>query len=368
MKTVFRSVVPLVLAVSVAILMAACGSSSSKSSSTSSAASGSAPTSTAASGGSSGLKPTGSHTIGLLPANLSSEITLRETDNAKATAAALGWKTIVSNPNNVPTTAEADMMNFVNQGVSAIFVIATDATTIEQGLQAAKAKGIPVFSLLVAPEPSTRQLFTANIADPSETIGKLAAEAVVKRYPDTPILQDQLTCNYAGSGFATPFAAEVTALGKKVADTYNMSCANLVGDATTAAKTMLPKYTGPVVYVTLLDFAPPLLESVFEQLHRTNVTVVARYDIAPTLALIRAGKPVLDLATNVNVGMFEAYDRLLAHWVAGKPLDTTNDLTVHGFKIVDKTNVPKTGDVYPFDPALAAQVAAWRKQYELPKS
>jgi Periplasmic binding protein domain len=345
----------------------ACGSSSGGSSSaTSSAAASNSTSSSAANAG--GLPSAGAHTIGILPANLSSEITVREVDNAKATAAALGWKAVVSNPNNVPTAAEADMQSFVNQGVGAIFILATDATTIEQGLQAAKAKGIPVFSLLVAPEPQTRQLFTANIADPSETIAKLAAQAVYKRYPHLPIVQDQLTCNYAGSGFATPFGEEIKALGGKIADVFNMSCTNLVADATNAATTMLRKVSGPVVYVTLLDFAPPLLESAFQQLHRTNVTVVTRYDITPTLNLIRQGVPVLDLATNLNVGMFEVFDRLLSHWAGHQPLATTNDLTVHGFKLIDKSNVPASGEVYPFAPALAKQVALWRKHYTLPQS
>lgn len=355
--TRFRGTIALIATIACAVAMTGCGGDDSNNSASSSSTS---------SSDTSGKPATGSRTIGILPANLSSDITRRAVDEASQSAKALGWKTVVTDPNNDPAKSQQAMQNFVNQGVDAIFVMATAAPGISRGLAAAKAKGIPVFSMLVAPEPSTRKFFTANIADDTEKIAQLTAQEIMKNGDNkNPIVQDDLTCNYAGHGFAGPFADEIKRLGGTIADRFDVQCTSLVPGVSQAAQTMLQHNQGPLTYVTLFDFAPPLLEGVFQKQNRDDITVYTRYDIPPSMALVRAGKQYKVIATDLSGGIFEAYNRLLSHWVDKKPLKTTDDLSIRGFKIIDKTNVPKSGDVYPFQPKLDTQVAEWSSQYSL---
>jgi ribose transport system substrate-binding protein len=92
----------------------------------------------------------------------------------------LGFNVIPCDGAGDPTKMESCMTSLVNQGVKAIVSLGTDPSLIAQGLQAAKAKNIPVisFSGAVAPSPLWYRVYYNDDRKAGQVLGNYVVTQV----------------------------------------------------------------------------------------------------------------------------------------------------------------------------------------------
>lgn len=370
MRSFKKSLACVVLAAA-AVGIGACGSSSSSSSSTSAAASSGSTSSASTAASSSGTTDPGTHTIGVIPSTSTSENLAVWIAQLKAAAAPLGWKVIVCSGNGNVTTMENCAESLTTQKVSAIVTMALGGPEITKGFAQAKAAGIPVIAEGTTVNPGYGKYYTGGVyADDIVKLGAATADYIAANLKQ-PIVGEEITQNYGGQGYINGLVAGLKTHGLKFQDLRDTDLANIVNSMTSNSAAIIQKNTGKVTFIDFSDFAPSLFEPVFQRAGRSSdVTLITRYDDPTTVKLMKAGGNILVQTTKDWQHIFDMLNALLNHFTKNAPFPPNSQtVTEPGAGVFSIKQFPAGADrVYPFAPALAAQVADWGKTYKLQPS
>lgn len=359
----------LALAASTAVL-AACGSDDTSSSS-SSAASTTAAAASTTSASPSGLKDPGSRTIGVVRSSGTSENLAVWIAQLKAAAQPFGWKIDDCDGNGNPSTMESCAQAFVTRKVDAIVTMALGGLEIPNGLKQAKAAGIPVIAEGTSVNPGYDKVYDAVFADDIVKMGQVTGDYVAQHLKGQPIVGLSITQNYGGQGYVNGVKAGLARNGLKYDDLRDTNLADIVNSMKSNARAIVQKNSGKITFIGFNDIDPTLFESDFQKLGRDkDVTLITRYDDPSTVKIMRSGANVLISNSKDWQHIFDMLTALADHWVGGKPLPapatTTNTPGAGVFSIKD---FPSGSDrMFPFDPALKAQIGVWSKTYQLKPS
>jgi len=356
---------PVVVIVAFAsVAIAACGSGGS-SSSTSSSGSSTPAAST------SGAKDPGSRTIGVIPSTSSSENLAVWIAQLKAAAEPFGWKIDVCNGNGNPATMESCGQGFVTKKADAIVTMALGGPEIPNTFKQAKAANIPVIAEGTSVNPGYEKIYNGVFADDIVKMGGITADYLAKNLKDQPVVGLAITQNYGGQGYVNGVKAGLAKNSMKYTDLRDTNLADIVNSMKTTAQAIVQKNPGKITFVGFNDIDPTLFEADFKKAGRDkDVTLITRYDDPSTVKIMRTGVPVLVSNSKDWQHIFDMLTALGAYWTAKTPLpapaSTTNTPGAGVFSIKD---FPAGQDrMFPFDPALKAQLAQWGKTYKLQES
>jgi len=355
-------------AIGASVLLAACSSSSSggaaSTGSASAAAAGTAASSAAGSSTGSVVLP--AEKIGIVGASNQSTIVVRYENDVEAAAKVLGWSTVVDDGNNTPSTWDNELQNLVTQHVSAILTVGVDATTAETQLQAAKAANIPVIAVGVTVNPQEQSLFAGAYEDSSNDLGDALATYILKKDPKAGIVAQNLTVAYSASQLIAGFEKALTTGGGTVLATQDDAGANPTQSFSASAVSLVRAHPNAAFIVGCCDFTSAIDLPALQQANLTqHVTIAEAYDDPITLQQIRAGEPVITVAVNNEQPIVDAMGALAAYFANKTPIPATDTTYQPQAKVVDKSNVPSSGNVYSFDDMLNAAATKWRAEYKI---
>lgn len=310
----------------------------------------------------SGTADPGSRKIGVLAATFQSELLQETSDHVTDTAKKLGWSTDPIDGGSTPEGFKAGMQKLLGEKVDAIFTISVEADPITKELEQAKAAGIPVYAITVNVCEQSAPQYTAVLADDGVEFGKKAADFIADKFPGQQVFQDNVSAVCSAQQFYDASKSEFGAKDVTVAGQFDADLADLQNSYIKGSQGLAQSNPKVKLVLTTADFAPPLYAAAFQQINRPDITVVSRYAVKSTLGIIESGANNIALAPNANDHVFEAFDRLLKHWVGKEDLDTTSDIHLSDLTVVDKGH-PYTD---PWSGDLKAQLTTWAADYKLP--
>lgn len=265
---------------------------------------------------------------------------------------ALGWSLhFVDGEANFQTMNQA-LTSFVNEHDNLIIVASSDAAPIRQGLEAAKAAGIPVIEV-GGGDLDPEHLFTARYNENETELGLLQGQYIVKTVPNAKIADLANTLNYSGSAREAGLRQAIAASGGKaqiVAD-QQVDGANTVPSTTAVLSGMLTAHPDINAVYAVID---PMSVPAASVLHAkgSHAALFSNFATPSNLALI--GRHELNSVVDDNLGLTPvvAIDQFLNHLKTGAAFDP-NAVTKAGglhYRIVSTPNTTfsNTATLAPF--------------------
>jgi simple sugar transport system substrate-binding protein len=349
-----RGLLPLLLVFCLIAAAVATGCGSSGNSSSSGSGSG-------GSGGGSGKLE--KKTIGIFASQGPAEIQTRVINATKEGAKALGWDVKVVDGLGDPAKMQAGMQSLVDSNVDAIIGVFLEPPPVEQALRAAADKKIPVLAVgfVGTPSPYVKESFTADEGENS----KLLSARMAKDLGAGAEVGELRLPQFYGVGIRNKvFADEAKAKGLKIVGSHDVDLINIFDDSTKAGKDMLNAHPNIKGFFSCCDFGGSALAPAI-QAAKSNAVTYSFFAIPSVLPLIREGKVIVVENDNGKEGLM-ALDQLAANFADGTPISAKQALTEDPIKreIVDKTNVPATGEeVFPVAKDLERYKAKWQQKY-----
>ncbi len=339
-----------------ALALAACSSNSSS------------PTSTTASGGSSGASGKSANiTIGVAAITEGSPVVGEEIATIQQGAKLLGWKTSVLNANADPAQMAADMSALVNQNVDIIYDLAIQPAAALQGLEAAKAKNIPVLEI-GAPVIDPNHLIAATYAPSDAHMADLLGAQMIKDYPN-----GAQALNLAASAIpaivirSQTLLAKTAGTGIKVVATHQTDLSNPVQDTQTAVADAIHANPNINMIWGLQDFEFATSIQTVKTDNLGNVGVYAFYLDPADFGILRGMKgtnqkgAVVD--SPIQYSPWYALDATVNKFIL-KKTDWLTSQSIHPlpYTLVTPANVQASGDTYPYAPFQPFFVQRWQSQ------
>lgn len=331
-----------------AVALSACSSSSGKTPSNSGSSGAGSSTS---SGGSSPK----SLTIGVAAITLASPVVPMEVNTIKTAAKALGWQVTVLNANGDPTKEAADMSALVNKNVDAIINLSEQPAQAQQGLLAAKAKGIPVIGV-GAPLTDPKKLDAAVYAPSDAKMADLLAAQMLK---DNTGPTKALSLDASGIPAIVDRKNELLAKTKgtniSLAASHETDLANAVQDTQQAVSNTARANSSINMIWALQDFEFGTSIQVLKSQGLTDkVGVYAIYLDPIDFNLLReakkTGQKMAVADSPIQYSPWYAMDALVNKFVLGKS-DWITDMSIKPlpYALVTPANVQASGDTYPYE-------------------
>jgi len=295
-------------------------------------------------------------TVGFLQILGASPAAQRNQTQFLRAAKLLGWKVNVVDAQGDPAKMASGIQSFVTQKVNAIVAIAVAPAAAQQALTAAKAAHIPAISI-AGPNPDPNHLYAANIAPNDSALGAISAQHLCDTLGGGSKIVAQFFPPLGALARRDTVAKAVFGLcGVKVVASHVVDFANAVADATKSTLNMLRAHPEATGVWADQDFEFAAAVNAINQLGLGNkVKVFGFLAGAETLATLRKGGPAASLADAAyNNCPWLAADQLLQYFGNKKPIDPNAQYDVVPIQevLITTTNVPKTGDEYPYpDPA-----------------
>jgi ABC-type sugar transport system substrate-binding protein len=342
-----------------AMVLTACSSTSS---STSSPAPTATPTSSSSSGGKSA-----SVTIGVAAITESSPVVPEEIATIQQGAKLLGWKTVVLNANGDPAEMASDMSALVNENVNIIYDLAIQPSDAQQGMEAAKAKGIPVIEI-GAPVIDPNHLTAVTYAPSDAHMANLLAAQMIKDYPN-----GAKALNLADSSIPAINIRSQTLLkdtkgtGIQVASTHQVDLSNPVTDTDTAVADALHANPSINMIWALQDFEFSASVQTIKSQHLGNVGVFAFYLDPVDFGILRSMKGTETKAAVVDSPIqfspWYALDATVNKFILKKSnWITSQSIKPLPYALVTPNNVQATGDTYPYPSFEPFFVQRWKAE------
>jgi ABC-type sugar transport system substrate-binding protein len=300
-------------------------------------------------------------TIGIMGPVDAAEIIKLATDATDEAAKALGWRTMRVDPGGDPAKMGAGMTSLVNARVDAIVLTTIEPATIQSGLRAAKAAGIPVIDTHTLTQSSP--LFAGEYFLPPRAEFNLLLQRMKRDLPrgseiGTINLPQFLNAKLAGDYIKQAAPAN----GWRIVASHDADLQALVPDTQRAVGDMLRANPGIDAIFGCCDFVPtgavPAIRSA-----RKNVRVYALHGIPSSISLARAGRVVLEVADYQRGGIV-AIDVLAAHFARNARIPKRMPGR-YRMKLVDRENA-RAGFPYPTSRVLAPFRAKWARLYTKP--
>jgi ABC-type sugar transport system substrate-binding protein len=301
--------------------------------------------------------------IGVVVITLQSESLARWSGQIKAAAEKLHWDVVVKDGQNNPAVVATALPDLLNEGADAVITMATDAPLMVEGLKLAKSKNVPVIATSVDVNPAGKELFTATYAPDSYGFGVAIANYLLKKDPHVKAVAQTVSIVYAADRAVAGAKDTLTKGGGTMEAIADVDVTNLVNSFTQTATDLAQGHPNASVFIaTCCDFSPLIDLPALKAANRTDMLLTGRYDNPTSLQAIRAGAPLAVAVYHASLANLEALTALAAYFSKQTPipptLADTGEITV-----IDKTNVPKEGEVYPFETDLANYSARWSKAY-----
>lgn len=343
------------------LVTSACGSSGSTSGSSTTTNSSTTAADPAAQDGK--RVPLPKKTIGVLVTSMQSESLARFADVTKTAAAELGWTTTVVDGKNDPQAWAQGAQQLVSQKVDAILTMAIDAPTVTQGLQAAKAAGIPVIATDVSVAPTGKELFSAVYSDDDAALGKALADYALQHDPKAKAVGQTATAVYAADLLVQAAKKELAAKGGSMQEIQDIDVTNLAPSFGKTAVSLTQGHPDAKYLISCCDFAPAIDLPALQQAGKSSVTLMTRYDNASSLKFMAKGAKLVLVAANTERTNLQALDVLAAYFAKKTPIPATYPGDDFKFKVIDKSSMPSNGTVYPSDETLKTFTARWKSMY-----
>lgn len=292
--------------------------------------------------------PKGHLKIGLMSCDAALLGCVTPLDGVQAAAKVLGWSTKVYDGGGSAATENADILNMISSGDSAILYTSINPATIQQGLAAAKKAGIPVIASSSGSDTPNPVVETPKgqiwpIVDVSQNFvetGRIQADWVIANSNgkgNVLLLTDkEYTSGVSMVGEAAEF--------EKRCPGCTLSTFNFAGSTVgTPLATQLVGYLrshSSVQYVMMpYDPAAAAVVPALAQAGMTKIKICSNLGDAQNLAFIKAG----DVQACDG-----AYDNVYAGWAMTdqliRALDKLPEATPHGENVpqilLDKTDLP----------------------------
>jgi ABC-type sugar transport system substrate-binding protein len=306
------------------------------------------------------LKP---RKIGVSVINTGSESLARWANNLQKAADKLHWEVIIKNGESNPAIVATLLPELLTQGVDAVITMAVDAPLMAQGLAEAKAKNVPVIATVVGVNPAGREDFTGVYALNDYDLGVALAEYLVAKHPKAVAVGQTATLVYAADQLVVGAKDTLEKRGAKMATVSDNDVTNLVNSFTQTSTDLALAHPEANALISCCDFAPAIDLPALKAAHRDDLTLMTRVDNPSSIQAMRAGADLVLAASRTDGYNLTALDILVDHFVKGTAIPKTADMKAD-IKVIDKTNIPASGEVYPFAEELAAHAQRWAKDYQ----
>jgi len=280
-------------------------------------------------------------------------------DPAKAAAQAakdLGWDATVYDGKGDPATQNRLVTQAVTGGANAILTFSIDPSFIKSGLQAAKAKGVPVGSSAQGVAASSEG-FAFDVGANWERVGNLQGNWIVANSKGKANFLPMIDKEYASVVASAEEAVKVV----KTCSTCNVHAfeefvgAN-VGSGLGQRVVGLLRQDPKIDYVlgTYDPAAADIATAVANAGMSKRVNVIGQIGLSQNFGLIRAGKgQAADVAFDQTYTGYATVDQLI-RYMTKKPLvkssSTTDPRFIYGenvpIKLITKNNAPGEGEQY----------------------
>jgi ribose transport system substrate-binding protein len=258
------------------------------------------------------------------------------------------------------TTMQQALQSFVNEHDDLIIVASSDAAPIRQGLQAAKAAGIPVVEV-GGGNLDPQHLFTATYNENETTLGQMLGAYIVKTVPNAKIADLASTINYSGAARESGLKSAVAASGgtaQIVAD-QQVNGANIVPSTTQAMNGMLTAHPDiNAVFANIDPSAVPAAAVIHSK--GSHAKLFTNFATPSNLNLIQKKQLAAVLDDNLPLTVAVAFDQFLKHAKTGAAFDP-NAVTQAGglgYRVVTSPNT-----VYSNDATIAPFLKKWAAAY-----
>jgi ribose transport system substrate-binding protein len=296
-----------------------------------------------------------------------SPIDFKSDQMGKLIAQKLGWSYKFSDAAGDPAKLQKIMQGFVLQKADMIIDTSGDASPIRQALLAAKAAKIPVFEVNSGNQKSP--LLAGQYAEDETTMGRILAEYMVKTLPKARISDLTTKLTYAG-GLRDAALRKVVAKtgGKaKIVAATEVDLTNPVVNTTKIVTDHLTAHPDAnAVYAVYDNMAAAAINAVRAKGRASSVGVYTYFTTPANLKFLRTSNPMKAVAdANLPFGVVIAYDQFIQSEFKKKKIDK-NALQKAGglsYRVVDRKNVPKTGEVFSNEKTLKPYLDKWAKQF-----
>ena len=302
-------------------------------------------------------------TIGVLGASQQSESIARFAQVTSDAAAQLGWDVLVVDGENNPQVWADRSLELVTQQVDAILTIAIDAPAITPALEAAAEAGIPVIAVDVSVAPVGRELFDAVYSDDDARLGAELAQYAMDQTPGAVVVGQTASVVYAADLLVQSAAETLEAGDGTMAEIQDIDVTDLFGSFAATAVSLVQGNPDAQYLVSCCDFSPLVDLPAFDQAGVADVTLLTRYENDSSMAFIRDGAPLVVVAANTERTNLQALDVLADYFANGTPIPETYPGDNFETSIVDASNAPADGRVFPIEDIVAPFVEKWSALY-----
>jgi ABC-type sugar transport system substrate-binding protein len=306
--------------------------------------------------------------IGIVDVIAASPIDFKSDQMAMMIAKRLGWSYQFVDANGDPAKAATAVQSFVDQKVDMILDVSVDAAPIRTGLQAAQKAKIPVFEVNSGNQPSP--LFVGMYNENETTMGKILADYIIKTAPGGAKIGDLTTkVTYAGGLRDAALHKAVDASGGKA----QILATNEIGGANPAVETskvvtdQLTAHSDINSIFAVFDYmAAPAINAIRVKGANDKTGVYSYFTTPANLKFLRTPTTLKAVAdANLPFGVVIAFDQYLKNIVKKQKIDPKALAKAGGmtYKVVDRNNVPKSGEVFTNTGTLAPYWKQWQKAY-----
>lgn len=289
-------------------------------------------------------------TIGFVEITEAAPVVIETVNEFKKGAEMLGWEVKVVNANGDPAQMAAGVSAMVNQNVDAIVTMAIPPSAAAQGLNQAKAKGIPAIEI-GAPVTDPEGLYAATYAPDDKKMATMVAEQMVKDLGGTgKLLELKASAQDAIALRAEALREVIEGTDIEIVAEHETDLSNPIQDTQSAVSNALR--ANPEINAVWapqdFEFVPAVTTITTQKLNGAGV--YSTYLNTPSFELLRKNEVPMAIADSpLRFVSWYALDALVNKFILEKD-DWITDASVYElpYVLVTPENVPDE-DAWPYE-------------------
>lgn len=305
-------------------------------------------------------------TIGHLQINGADVITIEMEKEAKAAVEAAGWEWVTVDAGGDLTKMAQGMLQLANMDVDAILNLAVEPAVIQEGLELAKSKNIPVIAYggNVTPSP----LIWGQYAPAESTLGSFVDTYMIDylgAQGKVFVISSNIVNAYQMRLRLLKLELELGAPQIEIVGEHEWDFANPYADAVTATSQAIQQDPDlDAVWGVSAALVAPMAEAIEAAGKTDQIKVFSFYGVPSNLDLMRQGKVQALADFSWVQTSWMAIDALVQYFGANQPISTMSkwDAPVQ-YALINPANVPPSGVYeYPIDYSEYI-VTKWKSQF-----